>query len=456
MRNPCHDESWPSHIRCRRRRACFACSFVAVHSTLSLLSVSSSASAGDVFANACTDGGTGGCAPPQGAKWDRWDMAGSTYTYCFHGCPVPWLLNNTKPLGLGAFAGVVGVDHYYTKQGTPCVGGEPVEFAHQAALSASWKAVFPALRFMTYRILSAVPYDMAIKNQMDAHPEFFVRWLHQPGSAAAGNGSICYNYKDSCFNDFTPGHGRINDPSHNCSFAIRSAAYNWANPAVGPWFLDAVVKPAIEGTGAYADGVWLDGIGPDNGAYMCSGVCCGFGPDNSPHNAAEIAAQCAGMKAASTAVEKYLTEHEAFEVQKCFEYTKGTDLPNAKDSAAQCAAKLQKWAAVGADHAKYNAIVAYGSRTGGTDGYDDSSAAGTVAAFMLMRGAHWFLSITNGDSMAPATARLLTSDHGRPLGNMTAVSGRANVFQRVYEKATVTLDCGSFEGTFTPTGAGQV
>ena len=43
----------------------------------------------------CTDGGGGGCSPPVGAKWDRWDMAGSTYTYCYHGCAVDWLYNNT-------------------------------------------------------------------------------------------------------------------------------------------------------------------------------------------------------------------------------------------------------------------------------------------------------------------------------------------------------------------------
>ena len=231
-----------------------------------------------------------------------------------------------------------------------------------------------------------------------------MRWKHQPGSTAPGNNSICYNYKDSCFNDFTPGHGRINDPAHNCSFAIRSAAYNWANPDVVPWFIDALIKPAIEGTDAYADGMWLDGIGPDNGAYMCSGVCCGYGPENSPHNAAEIAQQCTGMYAAGTAVEKYLTEHQGIEVQKCFEYKKGADLPNAKDSAAQCADKLQKWAAVGADHSQYNAIVAYGSRTGGTDGYNDSSAEATVAAFMLMRGQHWFLSprLARGSDIIPA------------------------------------------------------
>ena len=101
-------------------------------------------------------------------QWDNWDMAHSTYTYCFHGCPVDWLVNNSASLGLGTFAGVVGVDHYWTKQGTPCVGGEPHEFAHQASLSRSWKASFPELKFMTYRILAAVPYDMVIKNKMDS------------------------------------------------------------------------------------------------------------------------------------------------------------------------------------------------------------------------------------------------------------------------------------------------
>lgn len=52
-------------------------------------------------------------------------MAGSTYTYCYHGCPLDWLINNTQALGLGEFGGVVGVDHYWTKQGMPCVDGNP-------------------------------------------------------------------------------------------------------------------------------------------------------------------------------------------------------------------------------------------------------------------------------------------------------------------------------------------
>ena len=32
----------------------------------------------------CTSGGSVGCAPPNGDKWDHWDMAGSTYVYCYH------------------------------------------------------------------------------------------------------------------------------------------------------------------------------------------------------------------------------------------------------------------------------------------------------------------------------------------------------------------------------------
>jgi hypothetical protein len=51
----------------------------------------------------CTDGGGGGCSPPVGEKWDRWDMAGSTYTYCYQGCAVDWLYDNkdNKTLNLG-------------------------------------------------------------------------------------------------------------------------------------------------------------------------------------------------------------------------------------------------------------------------------------------------------------------------------------------------------------------
>jgi len=81
----------------------------------------------------CTDGGRGGCGPPIGDKWDRWDMAGSTYTYCFHGCVVDWLYNNTGALDLPSYGGVVGVDHYWTHQGMPCVDGRPQEFNSTAS-----------------------------------------------------------------------------------------------------------------------------------------------------------------------------------------------------------------------------------------------------------------------------------------------------------------------------------
>lgn len=366
-------------------------------------------------------------------------MATSTYTYCFHGCVVDWFLANSNRLGLAPFAGVVGVDHYWTKQGMPCVNGEPQEFAHQAALAAEWKASFPGLRFMTYRILSAVPYDMTIRNAMLQHPDWFVRWEHLPGSDKPGNGSICFNYISACFNDPT----RINNPAHNCSFEIRAAAYNWPSPDVRAWFLQQVIAPALD----YADGVWLDGNGPDNGAYMCSGICCGFGPDNSPHNQQEIDSFCDSQRNVTTAVQQYLVQHGAFEIMKCANYLSGAELPHVGDSPQSCSQKLQRWAAWGANHSNYNLAVAYGSRTAGTDHWSDSSANGTVAAFMLMRGQHWLLSISNTNSIADETARLLTRDDGKPLGPMRQVS--ANVFARDYEGATVQLDCSTFQGTFT-------
>eukprot|EP00041_Stephanoeca_diplocostata_P042145 m.10382 g.10382 ORF g.10382 m.10382 type:complete len:415 (+) comp7374_c0_seq1:99-1343(+) len=388
----------------------------------------------------CTDGGSGGCSPPVGEKWDHWDMAHSTYTYCFHGCPMDFFINNSDSLP-NPFAGVVGVDHYFTLQGMPCVDGKPQEFAHQDALTQKWKSVFPEMRFLQYRILSAVTYDMVIQNKVLTDHDAVVRWRHAPGSETTpGNDSVCYNYISECFNDPT----RINDPAHNCSFHISAAAYNWTNPTLAQWFIDEVVAPTL----VHADGIWLDGIGPDNGAYMCSGVCCGYGATNSPLVQTEIDAHCAAQAAATTQVQKYLISKGGWEAQKCFNYIGPGSLPTVSDSPKECASKLTTMAARGANHSTYNAIAAYTGRTGGMQGYNDTTAAATVAAFMLMRGQHWFLGISNTNDMALATAQLMTSDYGVPEGLMQPVAGQANVFERKYEKATIRLDCNTFTGTF--------
>ena len=96
-------------------------------------------------------------------------------------------------------------------------------------------------------------------------------------------------------------------------------------------------------------------------------------------------------------------------------------------------------------------VVAYGSRTAETSGsYDDASAAGAVAAFLLMRGQHWLMAIEPLKTMNVTTARLMTSDFGAPLGNVTQDPAHHGVFMREFEKATVSLDCNDFSGTFTP------
>jgi hypothetical protein len=42
----------------------------------------------------------------------------------------------------------------------------------------------------------------------------------------------------------------------------------------------------------------------------------------------------------------------------------------------------------------------------------------------------------------------IIANTGKPQGGMSPVAGKAGVFHRVYEKATVTLDCSDFSGTF--------
>ena len=297
-------------------------------------------------------------------------------------------------------------------------------------------------------------YDPVVNEKIEADPYAVVRWRHAPGDASRpGSGAVCWNNVSGCFND----PKRINNPANKCGFHISAAAYNWSNPALGDWYLEKVIKPTL----VHGDGIWLDGIGPDNGAYMCAGVCCGYGANNSPLVQPEIDAHCAGQYAATTKAQKYLIANGGWEAQKCFDYLSGDKLPTKADSPAQCAAKLDKWSRWGADHSNYNFVVAYGSRTGGRDGYDDASVNGTVAAFLLMRGQHWLFSIaaTGGGSSSSAPpyaqksgsltadfARAITSDYGKPLGTMAPVAGKPNVFERRFEKATVSLDC----NTFTP------
>ena len=149
-----------------------------------------------------------GCTAPLGAKWDRWDMAGSTYNYCYKGCHLPWFMANKARFNLSAYAGVVGVDHYWTGQGVPCaVDGMPQEFDLQDALATKWKTAFPGgLRYLSYRIPSAVGYDRVVQQKMVSNPDYFVRWTTEPDAAtkqaqhcpASGagchRGDICVNH----------------------------------------------------------------------------------------------------------------------------------------------------------------------------------------------------------------------------------------------------------------------
>ena len=213
-----------------------------------------------------------------------------------------WLYNNTEVLGLGEYGGVVGVDHYWTHQGMPCVNGKPQEFVHQDALAQKWKAKFPTMKMLQYRILSAVNYDMVIQEKITSDPDSVIRWRHEPGNAGSpSNGTICWNGKSGCFND----PKRINNVANKCSFHISAAAYNWSNPSLAAWFIKDVVAPTL----VHGDGIWLDGIGPDNGAYMCAGVCCGFGQDNSPLVQAEIDSHCQAQADATTQVRVQIIRH---------------------------------------------------------------------------------------------------------------------------------------------------
>jgi hypothetical protein len=168
-----------------------------------------------------------------------WSMRGSLYTYCYIDCPLGYF---DKHRDLGVFAGVVGVDHYWTHQGMPCIDGVPQEFEAQDAFARATKASFPGTRILEYRITDAVPYTKVVHDAMVEHPDWFVRWHHEPNA----NGSICV----------VPPEAQTGRPGDNCSWPIQAAAYDFSNPVVREWYQENIIKPVM----VAGDGVWLERV----------------------------------------------------------------------------------------------------------------------------------------------------------------------------------------------------
>jgi len=362
-------------------------------------------------------------------------MAASTYVYCYGPCPIKWLTNHTE---FGIFGGVVGYDHKWLKDGMPCgPDGLPHEFAVQDENAVWTKQHFPQAKVLEYRIISAVPYDNIVHDKMLSDPDFFIRWHHPPHN----NGSICHNYIH-----------HVGGREDGCAYDIHAATYDWSRAGVQEWYVKNIIAPTLK----VADGAWLDGNGPGNGAWMCAGSCCGFDATNSPQNQSEIDAWKQGEEAAFTAAQKYLVSNGGFDYN-CFTFIqKASELPVQNDSAASCAAKLTQLAKIATTSSyqgkKVSAVVLYGSRTSSAE-YDDSTVHQAVAAFMLVRADHWFFGMPSQVTLKSATAKLLLSDYGMPQGKMMEVPGKTGVFQRVYKEAMVQLDCNDFSAQFMATMA---
>ena len=394
----------------------------------------------------CSGGGHSGCLSPTGKNWDTWSMSASTYQYCFpdeSSCPVSWLMNNSASLP-APFGGVTGVDHYYTHQGMPCIDGKAQEFAMQDALATHWKSVFPTVRYLAYRILSAVPYDSVVQDKIVSDPDYLVRWPSDAGPQTRKDqkcpadgckaDDVCYNYISGCFND----PKCINNPANGCDFEIRAAAYDFKQQRVRDWFVNEIIAPALE----VADGTWLDGNRPDNGAYMCGGICCKFDATNSPQNQSQIDDWCAGEQATAVAAHKLIIEGGGYEYN-CMTFLEH-GLPAAGQGAANCSANLKALAAK-ANDSKVLMPVVYGGRTG-SSGCNKTTMNGAVAAFLLAREKRWLFHMPA--ALDTTTAKLVLSDYGKPRSKMSEVAGKPGVWQREYQKATIRLDCATFVPTF--------
>jgi hypothetical protein len=195
-----------------------------------------------------------------------------------------------------------------------------------------------------------------------------------------------------------------------------------------------------------------------------------FDASNTPQNQSEINQTAALQTAIVAKGRSHILANGGFDMN-CLQPVVRS-MPHATDSPAECAAKVTSTAARAANHSWYDMVVAYGSIEGGAS-YNDSTAAASVAAFLLVRGQHWLFSIgesnqcnpkafpgaegyrsgtpqcnASTNTMDPSTAALLVTDFGRPTELARPVGGKPNVFARKYQKATVTLDCNTFVGDF--------
>ena len=276
---------------------------------------------------------------------------------------------------------------------------------------------------------AAVPDAAVVHDALVEHPDWFARWTHPPYD----NGTLC----------LMPPEAKTGRPGDNCSWEIRAGVYDFSQEVVRDWFLENIVKPVMK----VGDGIWLDGDGPDNGAWACSGSYDwkNLKPPYPALNSSETDAFCVGENLVQQAAHEWLIANGGFDAQACFSNIAGSSLPQAADTPAQCAAKLRA-----SDHrpSPLGGPTGYAmDRTGGRD-YTDATALQTIAAFMLVRDAHWFFGVTQTSNTINMTvAALLLSDFGAPLDRM---SNAGDVFTRHYEKATVTLDCASFTARFTP------
>lgn len=366
------------------------------------------------------------CALP---RWNAsWAMRESSYSYCYGHCPLNSLLKNSQ---YGLWGGVVGVDHYYTHQGMPCHDGVPDEFQAQDKFAISTKAVLPKARVLQYRITDAVPYAPIVHNKMVADPEFFIRW-HGTGPTGLNNGSICT----------VPKEHQTGRPGDNCSWEIRAGAYDWTQPRVRQWYLENVIYPTLK----HGDGAWIDGDGPDNGAFQCSGTTHNRSKLPTPYPALdfdETAAFRRGEWQVKAAAQRYLIENGGYEYGCISFFGRNSDITmgfySNKTSAVERLSKIRGLMALDSDN---KTIGMFGGRIGAYwpngDCYSRETLEVAVALFLLARGEHWLFVLPNSNEIDSASAKLLLSDFGPARGNMS-VAG--TVAQREYAMGTVSLDC---------------
>ena len=335
---------------------------------------------------------------------------------------------------------------------------------------ARLKALNPALRCFVYRnLVKALPWYSSVREKV-TNPAYAGWFLKSKVGGPFGNGSFYVPQCDTAFDpplcsplyhdlEQTPGfpHGDGSCPGPCDCGGVPCGEFLWDHRNAS--LRSFIVNEFIAGpnglgnsnvSGFFLDDGWsnmTDAIAP----WMPKTGFCDHSPIGGPTEENWRCIDDMGLTQADTTAitdEWRITNdmvHQVLAGAGAFSWQQfsGWQAP----SAAQCSSSLRSICAAGTSWPPFNAAVIQEWTMNGTTSPLPQPAL-DLAAFLLVRGAHWFLGYGwVGCGVKYDFPDALSLDYGMPSAMCSETAPGSGVFSRAWTKATARVDCNAMAGS---------